>query len=169
MRPIQDDPSGREPPNSRPDFLFPVVHDAASSGSVENEVKYTYDAWGNAIKIEQDRDSAVGGGGTAAYDVDFTYDEGGVTEATSVFTRIHRTKIAYPNSTELSFYFGNGTLDTIGLPTQVNFMMGRVEQVKIKPSGGADVVEAMDEYLGTGHVSSPARLLPGSTRRDPWR
>lgn len=135
-------------------------YDAATSGSVENEVKYTYDAWGNATKIEQDRDLVVGGSGTAAYDVDFSYDERGITEATSVFTRIHRTKIAYPNSTELSFYFGNGTLDTIGLPTQVSFMMGRVAQVKIKPSGGSDVVEAMYEYLGSGHVTRTDLPVP---------
>jgi hypothetical protein len=45
------------------------------SGSVVDEVKYTYDDWGNIEKFEQDRDSAVGAYGSVNdYEVSYTYE-----------------------------------------------------------------------------------------------
>lgn len=38
-------------------------YDAASSGAVVDQVKYTIDGWGNQTKFEQDRNGTVGGGG----------------------------------------------------------------------------------------------------------
>ncbi|MBK8180827.1 MAG: hypothetical protein IPK67_18430 [Planctomycetes bacterium] len=42
-------------------------YDAASSGSVVDQVKYLYDGWGNVTNFRQDIDGTVGGSGY--YDV----------------------------------------------------------------------------------------------------
>ena len=39
-------------------------HATVGSGSVVDEVKFTYDNWGPIQKFEQDHNSAVGAGGT---------------------------------------------------------------------------------------------------------
>ena len=43
------------------------------SGSVVDEVKFTYEDWGNVSKFQQDHDSAVGG--SLLYDIDYTYEK----------------------------------------------------------------------------------------------
>ncbi|MEW5748974.1 MAG: RHS repeat-associated core domain-containing protein [Candidatus Thermoplasmatota archaeon] len=46
------------------------------SGTVVDEVKFTYDDWGNVDKYEQDHDSTVGGGGSLAYyEVSYSYEK----------------------------------------------------------------------------------------------
>jgi len=47
-------------------------YDATSSGTALDQVQYSYDDWGNLTKFEQDPDSAIGGGGRAAYSVQYT-------------------------------------------------------------------------------------------------
>jgi hypothetical protein len=76
-----------------------------------------------------------------------------------VYNRIHRTAVIYPDGTELQMHLGSD-LDSIGLPSQVNYMMGRVERVDIEPSGGSVIQEAGYEYLGMGHVVKTDLYVP---------
>ena len=66
------------------------------SGSVVDEVKYTYEDWGNVSKFEQDHDSAVGG--TLLYDVDYTY-----TKATTGRNTIRRPGMDLPDGTTVAY------------------------------------------------------------------
>jgi RHS repeat-associated protein len=50
-------------------------NNTAGTGTPVNEVKFTYDGWGDVIKDEQDHDSAVGAGSPA---VQYTYSDGAV-------------------------------------------------------------------------------------------
>ncbi|RNC81833.1 MAG: hypothetical protein ED559_08630 [Phycisphaera sp.] len=45
-------------------------YDAATGGSIVDQVQYTYDDWGNVTDFDQDRNSAISGD---AYSVDYTY------------------------------------------------------------------------------------------------
>ncbi|MCP3936341.1 MAG: hypothetical protein GY708_13325 [Actinomycetia bacterium] len=45
------------------------------SGSVTDEVKYTYEGWGYISKIEQDNDSAVAPSGGDEYEISYTYEK----------------------------------------------------------------------------------------------
>jgi hypothetical protein len=47
-------------------------YDAASSGNVVDQVKYSYDGWSNLTKFEQDQNSTVAGGGDQ-YVVSYTW------------------------------------------------------------------------------------------------
>ncbi|MCP3937896.1 MAG: hypothetical protein GY708_21315, partial [Actinomycetia bacterium] len=52
-------------------------HDNATvgSGSVTDEVKYTYEGWGYISKIEQDNNSAVASSGGDEYEISYTYEK----------------------------------------------------------------------------------------------
>ena len=75
-------------------------YDAASSGNVKNEIKYTYTddiAWGQVTKSEQDHAGAVGGGEPA---VDYTYEtgaDGGSASGDNVAEYFRLDKVTCPN------------------------------------------------------------------------
>ncbi len=111
-------------------------HDNATvgSGSVVNEVKFTHDDWGSLEKFEQDRDSAVTGGGND-YEVSYTY-----AKATSGRNTVRRTGMTMPNGASLTYTY----LSAAG---KLENDASRVSQVKV----GTTVVAAYD-YNGVAQV-----------------
>ncbi len=104
------------------------------SGSVVDEVKFTYEDWGNVSKFEQDHDSAIGG--TLLYDVDYTYEKAGTTNGRNT---IRRTGMDLPDGTTITFeYIGISSFDE---------NVSRVTRVKISSTVLADY-----DYLGVGQV-----------------
>ena len=76
------------------------------SGAVVNEVKYTYEDWGNVSKFEQDHNSTVATGGSLLYDVDYTYEK-----ATSGRNTIRRTGMTLPDGNVITYtYHSAGNL-----------------------------------------------------------
>ncbi len=71
--------------------------DAASSGSVVDEVKYSYDYWGNLSKFEQDRNSTVAGGGDD-YEVSYTW-----VKATNGRNTLRRDTVTLPSGKVLTY------------------------------------------------------------------
>ncbi|MFO0981643.1 MAG: hypothetical protein U1E76_07810 [Planctomycetota bacterium] len=67
------------------------------SGSVVNEVRTTYDDWGNVEKYEEDRDSAVAGGGND-YEVSYTY-----AKATTGRNTIRRADATLPSGNVITY------------------------------------------------------------------
>lgn len=76
--------------------------DDPASGSIIDEVKYTYEDWGNISKVEQDHDSAVGG--TLLYDVDFAYEKN-----TDGRNTIRRTTFDLPDGNQITFTYDSAT------------------------------------------------------------
>ncbi|MBC7819666.1 MAG: hypothetical protein IAG10_22520, partial [Planctomycetaceae bacterium] len=113
--------------------------DAVGSGSKTDEVKYTYEDWGNISQIEQDRDGAVGGGGNQ-YTVSWPYAKN-----TSGMNPIRRATITYPGSgTAVTWHYNYGSgIDTnasrvsqIGNQPTLSF----VPYVTYKYNGAANVI-----------------------------
>ncbi len=104
------------------------------SGSVVNEVKFTHEDWGSLEKFEQDRDSAVTGGGND-YEVSYTY-----AKATTGRNTVRRSGMTMPNGASLTYTY----LSTSG---RFENDASRVSQVKV----GTTVTAAYD-YNGVGQV-----------------
>jgi hypothetical protein len=76
-------------------------YDAATSGNVVNEVKTTFDGWGQIQKFEQDRNSAVGATGSVDdYEVSYTYEK-----ATTGRNAIRRLTQTLPSGKEISYLY----------------------------------------------------------------
>lgn len=72
------------------------------SGSVIDQVKYTYDDWGNTTLFEQDRDSTVGGGGNQ-YSVAYAYAKNAPTSGS---TMLRRSTMTLPDGSTLTYGYG---------------------------------------------------------------
>ncbi|HKX46936.1 MAG TPA: hypothetical protein VJP77_09555, partial [Planctomycetota bacterium] len=86
-----------------------IQYDAASSGNVVDGVAFAYDGWGNVLTFEQDRDSAVGAGGSVNdYQVSCTY-----AKATTGRNTVRRTSMTLPSGNVLDYTYasGSGALD----------------------------------------------------------
>jgi RHS repeat-associated protein len=109
------------------------------SGSVTDEVKFTYDDWGNLEQQEQDNDSVVGGGTPNDYEIRYTY-----AKTTTGRNAIQRSTqvLAYASTDKLTVTYeylsSNGLLDAAA---------SRVTRAKI----GATTV-AWYWYNGVGSV-----------------
>ncbi len=81
-------------------------HSAATGGSVVNEVKYSYDGWGNIAEFAQDPDSPVGTG--ASWSVAYSH-----AKATGGRNTIRRTKMDLPGGFEVDYVYRStgGRLD----------------------------------------------------------
>ena len=112
-------------------------YDAATSGNVVDQVKYTYDGWGNVTKFEQDLDSTVATGGNHLYDVDFTY-----TKATDGRNTIRTNTMNLPDGTQVTYGYVN-----VANSAGSNADLSRVSKVTV----GLTVV-ANYEYTGTQGV-----------------
>jgi hypothetical protein len=93
-------------------------YDATSSGTVLDEVKYTYEDYGNVSKIEQDKDSAVSGGGNQ-YSVSYAY-----ARAVGGRNTVRRTSVTYPDTFTWNYSYGSGS--------SINDNFSRVYQIKDK-------------------------------------
>lgn len=115
-------------------------YDAATSGSVVDEIKYTYDDWGNVTLFEQDPDGTIGGGGIGDYEVAYTYEK-----ATGGRNTLRRTGATLPGSTTVTYdYLSTGNLNDANL--------SRVSRVKVGPSGGTVVADY--SYFGPANIAS---------------
>ncbi|MBK8180816.1 MAG: hypothetical protein IPK67_18375 [Planctomycetes bacterium] len=108
-------------------------YDAASSGSVVDQVKYLYDGWGNVTNFRQDIDGTVGGSGY--YDVAYAYEK-----ATTGRNTIRRTSETLGGKTFSLNYASSGSPDVADVSS-------RVYSIK---DGATPLVQY--EYLGAGQV-----------------
>jgi RHS repeat-associated protein len=67
--------------------------DTTGSGTIRDELQYTYDGWGNLTEFEQDVDGAIGAGGRGAFSVEHAY-----TTNTSGRNTIRRTSTTLPGT-----------------------------------------------------------------------
>ncbi|MFZ2873610.1 MAG: RHS repeat-associated core domain-containing protein [Phycisphaerales bacterium] len=121
-------------------------YDAATSGSVTDQVQYEYDGWGNLTHFHQDVDSAMSSPGVSAsgrgaftvqHDLTKSAPSGGVqalrrtaTYAKAAGTTFHQAGYAYGSAT-------------------INDYASRVAGVTV---GSSPVTVATYSYLGTGHL-----------------
>jgi len=73
------------------------------SGSVVDEVKYSYDDWGNMVQFEQDRDSAVSGGGNQ-YSIGYSYAKNSPSNG---ITMLRRSTMTLPDGSTLTYEYGS--------------------------------------------------------------
>ncbi|MFN0012210.1 MAG: RHS repeat-associated core domain-containing protein [Phycisphaerales bacterium] len=116
---------------------------AVGSGSVYNEVKYTYDEWGNITKFQQDRDSAVAGSGGDERAVEFAFSKVG-SGAGSQRTAVRRTGMTLPGGASVAYTYSSSS-------NSLDDAYGRVTKVSL---GGTDVAEY--RYLGTSRLVGTA-------------
>ncbi len=120
-------------------------YDLPSAGNIVNQVKSTYDGWGNVAKSEQSHVGAVTGG-TPAYQV--TYAEGGTPEALFVRPSIH----TYPNGRQVHVNYTGPGDDRLSRPTSYSHLAG----------GGAPVF-AQWTYQGLGRIQKVEHPQNGLT------
>ncbi|MBI5283450.1 MAG: RHS repeat protein, partial [Chloroflexi bacterium] len=110
--------------------------DAVTSGSITDEVKYTYEGWGNVEEFEQDKNSAVGASGSVDdYEVSYAY-----AKQTTGRNTTRRTSMTLPSGKAITYtYLTRGGL--------VDNPASRVTEVK-----DAAVVLAAYDYLGSDQV-----------------
>ena len=109
----------------------------AGSGSVVNEVKSSYDGWGNLTTFQVDPDSVVAGsGGIPTKEVSYAY-------ATSTAGRntVRRTSVTLPGSTTVSYVYNTGTTGFYDSEAS------RVSKMTI-----SSVAVARYQYMGFGTV-----------------
>ena len=98
-------------------------YDAATAGTVTDQVAYTYDGWGNVTTIAQDHDSVVvSGSGIAAHDVDFAYLKAIPTGGRKV---VRRGSMTFPTGYKSVYVVpGSGIDSTLVRVSQVNLVQG---------------------------------------------
>jgi len=104
------------------------------SGSVVDEVKFTYDDWGNISNYEQDHDSTVGGGGSLSdYEIQYTYelDEDGR-------PAVRRTGMTLPSGNAITYSYSTGIYDEADRVASV--LDGAVTMASYKYMGAGMVV-----------------------------
>jgi RHS repeat-associated protein len=119
----------------------------AGSGSVVDDLRYTYDDWGNIESFIQDVDSDLdaAASGRDSFEVGYTY-----TKATTGRNTVRRTKKTMPGQTTLSYAYlsSSGRLDDAA---------SRVSRVSISddppaPPPQVFMIVASYEYLGASHL-----------------
>ncbi|MGD9791110.1 MAG: RHS repeat-associated core domain-containing protein [Phycisphaerales bacterium] len=125
----------------------------AGSGSVVDDVKYTYDDWGNVLEFVQDVDSDLdaSASGRDAFQVDYSYEK-----ATTGRNTIRRYKKNLPGGTAVQYNFSS----TSGL---LDHAASRVTTVETNVNSGGDVPVAAYAYLGASHLVG-TDLLEASSR-----
>lgn len=124
------------------------------SGTLLDDVKYTYDEWGNLSAFIQDVDSDIDGSasGRASFQVGYTYSK-----ATTGRNTLRRSGGSLPGSTSLLFQYlsSGGQLDNAA---------SRVTRVNVqRPADGAPIAVAKYDYLGADHLVG-TDLLEASAR-----
>ncbi len=123
---------------------------AAGSGNLVDDVKYTYDDWGNIYEFKQDVDSDLDGSasGRAAFQVDYSY-----AKATTGRNTIRRTGVTLPGATGVSF-------DYISTGGRVDDAASRVTRVGVDTTVAVKVPVAQYEYLGAARLVGTDLLEP---------
>ncbi len=89
--------------NSRglPELVTQYNNATVGSGSVVDEVKYSYEDWGQLSKFEQDRNSTVGAGGSVDdYEVAYTWEK-----ATTGRNTLRRASLTLPSGNALDYKY----------------------------------------------------------------
>ncbi len=112
------------------------------SGSLVDDVKYTYDDWGNVYQFKQDVDSDLDGSalGRAAFQVDYAYGK-----ATTGRNTIRRTGMTLPGATGVSF-------DYISTGGRLDDAASRVTRAGVDTTVAVKVPVAQYEYLGAARL-----------------
>lgn len=122
-----------------------AVSQSDATPTVLDEIKFSYDGWGNILEIEQDPDSALGGGGRDRMVVKYGY-----AKATSGRNTVRRTSQTVASRT-------NGGTDTDAHTVGYVYSSSggshdanasRVSRVTVTRPGGSAVDEAEYAYLG---------------------
>ncbi len=128
----------------RIDTVTQYDHATVGSGAIVDEVKYTYDGWGNVTNFEQDHNSAVGASEPVDdYEVQYTY-----AKATAGRNTIRRTKLQqlYASSIKKTLTYeyksANGLHDDD---------VSRVTKVRVVVGLNVTTL-ATYEYLGVGQI-----------------
>ena len=123
---------------------------AVGSGSLVDDVKYTYDDWGNVYQFQQDVDSDLDGSasGRAAFQVDYAY-----AKATTGRNTIRRTGMTLPGATAVSF-------DYVSTGGRLDDAASRVTRVGVDTSIASKVPVAQYEYLGAARLVGTDLLEP---------
>jgi len=123
---------------------------APGSGSLVDDVKYTYDDWGNLSQFKQDVDSDLDGSpsGRAAFEVSYAY-----AKATTGRNTIRRSGMTLPGATAVGFEYVStgGRLDDAS---------SRVTRVGVDNSVASKVPVAQYEYLGAARLVGTDLLQP---------
>jgi len=108
------------------------------SGSVVDEVKFTYNDWGDVETYEQDNDSAVGGSGVAEYETSYAFEKN-----TTGRNTVRRKWVTLPSGNDYAFKY-------LSTSNRLDDDASRVTRLAdgIFPSTG--IVEY--EYVGVGQV-----------------
>ena len=117
-----------------------------SSTTALDEVQYTFDDWGNLAESQQDPDSAIGGSGRAAFNVQFSYAKVAPSNARNT---IRRTGMTMPDGTAVTYSY-----DTSG---SLSDTLSRVNEVEV---GSSSTPVAQYTYygqtqLGQAYLSQP--------------
>jgi RHS repeat-associated protein len=120
------------------------------SGALIDDVKYTYDDWGNLYQFKQDVDSDLDGSasGRAAFQVDYSYGK-----ATTGRNTIRRTGMTLPGATGISF-------DYISTGGRLDDAASRVTRVGVDTSIASKVPVTQYEYLGAARLAGTDLLQP---------
>ncbi len=114
---------------------------AVGSGSVVDEVKYTYDDWGNITSFEQDRDSTVGGGGNQ-YTVGYTWAKA---TPSGGHDTLRCTGMTLPGS-------GDTSTITYTYDSASNVLDDAASRVSKLQTGGSPTTRATYKYLGASRL-----------------
>lgn len=124
-------------------------YNATTSGSVVNQVKYTYDDYGYTEQMDQDFDSAVGASGAAHRTVTFSNTR---VAPSNGRTSVRRTAIGLADGASIGYTFSSSS--------SLDDVTGRVTSVTLTPSGGSPTTLAEYEYLGRANLVT-TELNPG--------
>jgi hypothetical protein len=113
-----------------------VQYDATTAGNATDGVKYSYDAWGNLERFEQDRNSAVAASGGDEYDVSYAW-----VKATNGRNTLRKTNMVLPSSRSISYTYRTSG----GLHDEEASRVSTVVD-----DTGSGVTIAQYDYLGVG-------------------
>jgi RHS repeat-associated protein len=129
------------------------------SGSVTDQVQYTYDGWGNLTAFKQDVDSVIGGSGRASFEVDYSY---AVATPTGGRVTVRREDETLPDGTDIKYNYGSaGSLAEAAV--RVDSISQTVTLASYAYLGAGQVVTTT---LGQAGVSSSVFNSGGTTYPD---
>ncbi|MCH8151435.1 MAG: RHS repeat-associated core domain-containing protein [Planctomycetes bacterium] len=117
----------------RRDLVTQYDNATVGSGTVVDEVKFTYEDWGNVEKFEQDHNSAIGG--SLLYDIDYTY-----AKATNGRNTIRRSGFTLPDGNVITYQFRSNDLHDEEASRVTNIKDGAVTLVIYDYNGVGQVV-----------------------------
>jgi RHS repeat-associated protein len=126
----------------RPTLVTQYDNATVGSGSVTDEVSYTYDGWSGVTSYKQDKDSAVGGSGY--YEMAYVYEK-----ATGGRNTVRRKEMTLPGS------------KVITIDYSLDDSISRVSKLK-----DGSTVLAKYSYLGASHVVCTTYSEPGIARTE---